>query len=58
MDVSRIQAEFIKNGTNKPFIEVFNGHLYEELIPQSWKEDRITSIHKKESKQDCNNYWG
>ena len=56
-----VYAELIKNGTNKLLeilTEVFNRHLRGEPIPQSWREGWITSIHKKGSKTDCNNYRG
>ena len=40
----------------KPLTCLFNRSLRESKFPKLWKEANVTPIHKKGSKEDCNNY--
>jgi hypothetical protein len=51
----------LKHGTDKLITMltwVINRCLNGEKVAQQWKVAYISSIHKKESKEDCSNYRG
>ncbi|XP_030765487.1 uncharacterized protein LOC115889574 [Sitophilus oryzae] len=56
-----IPLELLKYGTDKlykQFASLFQKCLNGENIPKEWKTSYITTIHKKGSKDDCDNYRG
>ena len=39
-----------------PLSIIFNSSLQTSYIPQDWRDSNVTPIHKKGSRQKCNNY--
>jgi hypothetical protein len=57
----QILAELIKAGGEMLYLEIHRLICCiwsKEELPQQWKESIILPIHKKDDKNDCNNYQG